>query len=159
MRKRVTTFKTAGVALLVAGVLGLAACAPQGPAPSQPASDDKPAATAEEPGSSTSTEAPTTATAAEAEVAENGVPVSKPVLATPVTNPDRPVVIEYPDGTLVQRTPTEDSKDTPKYNKPEMAVPSNIANLNADAKGCNACHPDLGELVYNMSLEGGRYDH
>ncbi len=76
----------------------------------------------------------------------------------PVSDLNRPIVYQYPDGTLVQRTPSEDQQ-SPDYNKPAMYVPSNTYNLKADTKGCNACHPDLGELVYNMSLEGGRYDH
>lgn len=75
-----------------------------------------------------------------------------------MSNVNRPIVVQYPDGTLVQRTPSED-QDTPDYNKPAQFVPSNTYNLKADTKGCNACHPDLGELVYNMSLDGGRYDH
>ncbi|MCI8366850.1 MAG: molybdopterin-dependent oxidoreductase [Eggerthellaceae bacterium] len=76
----------------------------------------------------------------------------------PVSDLNRPIVYQYPNGVLVQRTPSEDQQ-SPDYNKPQMFVPSNTFNLKADTKGCNACHPDLGELVYNMSLEGGRYDH
>ena len=147
MSKRTNLLKMASAGVLVSGLLVLGACAPQGQTPTAATGDNAPAAEQQAEG-----EAPAQ------EVAENGVPMAQPVLATPVDNPDRPVVVQYPDGTLVQRTPSED-QETPDYNMPVQQVPSNITNLHADAKGCNSCHPDLGELVHNMSLEGGRYDH
>ncbi|WP_296009164.1 molybdopterin-dependent oxidoreductase [uncultured Adlercreutzia sp.] len=129
MSKRTNLLKMATAGALVSGLLVLGACAPQA---TPPAATDA-------------------ADASPQELAMTGIPA-------PVEIADRPVVYQYPDGTLVQRTPSED-QESPDYNMPAQYVPSNVVNLHADAKGCNSCHPDLGELVYNMSLEGGRYDH
>lgn len=179
MVKPKVSLKTKAFSLVVVGVLGLTACAPsalaegESDAPAEAAAEAPAEAPAEE-GAETeaapeeatdeAAEAPaeeaTDEAAAEAtdEAATSGVPQSKPVPATPVADDSKPTVVQYPDGTLVQRTPSED-QESPDYNMPKMYVPSNTANLHADTKGCNSCHPDLGELVYNMSLEGGRYDH
>lgn len=129
MSKRTNLLKMATAGALVSGLLVLGACAPQATPPAATDAVDAPGQ----------------------ELAMTGIPA-------PVEIADRPVVYQYPDGTLVQRTPSED-QESPDYNMPAQYVPSNVVNLHADAKGCNSCHPDLGELVYNMSLEGGRYDH
>lgn len=72
-----------------------------------------------------------------------------------------PEVITQEDGTLIQRTPSEDvvtgtldggySYHTPE---PENTVPYNTYYLNADEKGCNACHDDLAK-----TLADGHYLH
>lgn len=63
-----------------------------------------------------------------------------------------PEVVELEDGTLVQRTPTEGAVlatlDTSyTYHTPEKAIPYNTYFLNADDRGCHACHDDLAQLL------------
>lgn len=65
-----------------------------------------------------------------------------------------PIVSVREDGTFIQRVPNENtsasSEATAKYHHPEENVPYNTYFLKADAKGCNACHDDLAEVVANM---------
>lgn len=69
-----------------------------------------------------------------------------------------PIVHSREDGVLIQRTPTEDYSATPdndaSYHHPEKGVPYNTYYVKADARGCNACHEDLGATVDAMD-----YDH
>lgn len=65
-----------------------------------------------------------------------------------------PIVSVREDGTFIHRVPNENvsasSEATAKYHHPEENVPYNTYFLKADAKGCNACHDDLAEVVANM---------
>lgn len=65
-----------------------------------------------------------------------------------------PEVVEQADGTLIQRTPSEDVSPTEAnsalYNHPEKDVPYNTYYAKADERGCNACHDDLAETLDNM---------
>lgn len=92
----------------------------------------------------------------QAQPATGSVETGEIAPSTIIHDPMKPTVVQYPDGTLVQRTPTE-TQTSADYNMPEMYVPSNTYFVDADAKGCNSCHPDLAETVYNMSM--GTYDH
>lgn len=62
------------------------------------------------------------------------------------------------NGNYIQRTPSEDITPTENasayYQHPVESVPANTYYTNADEKGCNACHEDLGKLLENM-----QYDH
>ena len=66
-----------------------------------------------------------------------------------------PLVTERPDGTLVQRTPSEIDilstiTDDWPYHYPENMPAYNIYYLDADNRGCNACHNDLAETLKAM---------
>lgn len=62
------------------------------------------------------------------------------------------------NGSYIQRTPSEIITPTEDasayYQHPVESVPANTYYTNADEKGCNACHEDLGVLLENM-----QYDH
>ena len=66
-----------------------------------------------------------------------------------------PEVVEREDGTLIQRTPSEDVSPTETnvaaYNHPTDNVPYNTYFAKADDRGCNSCHDDLAETVDNMA--------
>ena len=56
------------------------------------------------------------------------------------------------EGTKIQRTP--DDTGSAYYTNPPDAPSYNMTYLNADERGCGACHSDLAELVASM-----QYDH
>lgn len=68
-----------------------------------------------------------------------------------------PEITENGEGVLIQRTPSENisptAKGEAKTYRPENNVPYNTYWLNADAKGCGACHSDLAELVATMPAD------
>ena len=92
---------------------------------------------------------PRDALADEAAAGALEVQATGPTTHAPVVDPMKPIVTQLPDGTLIQRTPSED-QFTADYNHPAEYVPSNTYFVNADAKGCNACHTDLAETVANL---------
>ena len=66
-----------------------------------------------------------------------------------------PEIIEREDGTLVQRTPDEgevkSALDTSyPYHNPEQMASYNTFFLDADNRGCNSCHDDLAETLFDM---------
>lgn len=61
-------------------------------------------------------------------------------------------VAQTDEGALVQRTPDDDNSAV--YTNPPDAPSYNVEILNADNRGCYACHIDLAETVANMD-----YDH
>lgn len=64
-------------------------------------------------------------------------------------NPAR--VIEYEDGTRVQRTPTPARDSTANV---RGYISWNTYRLDADNRGCQACHDDMGALVQNIGYAG-----
>ena len=116
--------KLTSAALLITGMLGLAACAPQ----AAPASN------------------------ASAETAD----VSQPPASTSVRlndyDPQAPIVKTLPNGVVVQRTPDvadPAARDDASY---VMEMPNyNTYFLQADARGCGACHDDLGATIDNSA--------
>ena len=64
-------------------------------------------------------------------------------------NPAR--VIEYEDGTRVQRTPTPARDSTANV---RGYISWNTYRLDADNRGCQACHDDMGALVQNIGYTG-----
>ena len=94
------------------------------------------------------------ALADEAEVPAGTGDVNSPATYTegvPQTDPLHPIVYQLEDGTLIQRTPDE-NQYTPDYQQPRIFVPSNTYFVDADAKGCNACHEDLAATVSEMGV-------
>lgn len=114
--------------VMLAGVVALGGCAP------------KAQGTTEEEPSDSATEA-----------------IVSPVTTDPETDPLNPVVKKLSDGTVIQRTPSEDlsaSWDASALtHHPVNQVPHNTYYTNADAKGCNACHEDLGTTVENLGMD------
>lgn len=55
------------------------------------------------------------------------------------------------EGTKVQRTP--DDTGSAYYTNPPDAPSYNMTYLNADERGCGACHSDLAELVASMQYD------
>jgi DMSO/TMAO reductase YedYZ molybdopterin-dependent catalytic subunit len=75
----------------------------------------------------------------------------------PTTDPYNPIIKATADGTKIQRTPDDNGltlDGSYTYHLPEKNVPYNTYFLDADAKGCNACHDDLAETLATM-----KYDH
>lgn len=64
-------------------------------------------------------------------------------------NPAR--VIEYEDGIRVQRTPTPARDSTANV---RGYISWNTYRLDADNRGCQACHDDMGALVQNIGYAG-----
>ena len=56
-------------------------------------------------------------------------------------------IIEYEDGTRVQRTPTPSRDSTANVRD---YISWNTYRLDADNRGCQSCHDDMGELVQNI---------
>lgn len=70
----------------------------------------------------------------------------------------QPVVKTLDDGTQVQRTPDDGEVLTlldgsAVTNFPKEAPPFNSEYLDADARGCGACHEDLGQLLADMDYK------
>ncbi len=59
-----------------------------------------------------------------------------------------PKVVTLGDGTEVQRTPSE--YDSGIYHQPGETISYNTYYLDADNRGCNACHADLAETLNGM---------
>lgn len=76
---------------------------------------------------------------------EEGAVVSAP---SPEYSAEGPIVETLDDGTIVQRTPSDDLSS---YN----AIAYNTSMLKADARGCSACHEDLAETLKMIP----DYDH
>ncbi|MGV8084042.1 MAG: molybdopterin-dependent oxidoreductase [Coriobacteriia bacterium] len=60
-----------------------------------------------------------------------------------------PKVTKLSDGALIQRTPTE--YDAGIYNNPGTSISYNNYYLDADNRGCNSCHADLGQQLSTMT--------
>ncbi|MDD4080617.1 MAG: molybdopterin-dependent oxidoreductase [Eubacteriales bacterium] len=63
-----------------------------------------------------------------------------------------PKVITLKNGVQVQRTPNENFSSV--YHNPGVSVSYNTYFLDADNRGCAACHPSMNDLLNNML-----YDH
>lgn len=59
-----------------------------------------------------------------------------------------PEIVELENGVQIQRTPTE--YDAGGYSQPYSTMAYNNRFLNADNRGCAACHEDLAETLRNM---------
>lgn len=84
---------------------------------------------------------------------DEGSSSNEPVIAgsTYEYDAEGPIVTQMADGTLVQRTPSiavpEDIRDR-THNQTDY----NTEYLMADARGCNACHEDLGKTLENAGF-------
>ncbi|MCI8424626.1 MAG: molybdopterin-dependent oxidoreductase [Adlercreutzia sp.] len=65
---------------------------------------------------------------------------TKAAMFSPTYNPDGPVITQMEDGTLIQRTPVSGDD-------------YNVQVLDADVRGCYACHDNLNELMLNYYPE------
>lgn len=63
-----------------------------------------------------------------------------------------PKILEYPNGQLVQRTPTE--YECPHWMQQSWTISYNTYYLDADNRGCSGCHVDL-----NATIKGMEYKH
>ncbi len=61
-----------------------------------------------------------------------------------------PEIRTMPDGTMVQRTPTEYTVDPAAWQITGNSNSYNTYWLDADNRGCESCHPDLNATLQNM---------
>lgn len=75
----------------------------------------------------------------------------------------QPKVVVRDDGVTIQRTPTENLSASPEasdaYHHPKKNVPTNLYYLDADNRGCNACHEDLVTTIESPEYTHPSFQH
>ena len=68
-----------------------------------------------------------------------------------------PEILEYPNGQLVQRTPTE--YECPHWMQQSWTISYNTFYLDADNRGCGSCHVDLNSMIEQMDYKHAVIDN